>query len=343
MKHFLFAFLFCFTSPVFCQTNLPFNILFWNVENLFDCKHDSLKNDTDFLPESLKHWNTYKYRNKLTAIAKGVVAAGEWSSPAIIGLCEVENDSVLYDLTQKTNLRNIGYRYVVTQSEDARGIDVALLYLPEYFRLTKHESLKVGKLKIGNRLTRDILHVEGVLLTSDTLDLFVAHFPSRFGGRKYSEPNRIQVAKVLRNAVDSLFSIREKANIVIMGDFNDYPDNRCVTEILNATAPTKEISKHQLYHLLARKREKYTWGTYKYKNEWGVLDHFIVSGNLLDHTQDFYTSEQQTDILKLGFLLIEDKKYGGSKPFRTYNGMQYQAGYSDHLPIRSTFTLKLED
>ena len=33
------------------------------------------------------------------------------------------------------------------------------------------------------------------------------------------------------------------------------------------------------------------------------------------------------------FLLEEEKRYGGYRPRRTYNGYRYQPGYSDHLPL----------
>ena len=341
MKNILLIFFMFSCSLLQGQTELKMNILFWNVENLFDSKHDSLKNDIDFLPQSLKHWTFKKYRKKLQSIAKGIATAGEWLPPALVGLCEVENDSVIFDLTQRTNLNALGYKYIVTNSKDTRGIDVALLYQPEHFKLIYTQNISVGMLKKGNRPTRDILHATGLVISGDTLDLFIAHLPSRFGGQKASEPNRIQASSILKQHIDSILIIRKEPHIIIMGDFNDYPQNKSVKDVLKAQSPNTIIQKGQLYHLLARKRTKYNWGTYKYKNEWGILDHFIVSGSLLDSTKTCFTSEEKTKIVKSPFLLIKDLKYGGYKPFRTYNGMHYQGGYSDHLPIISTFTLKL--
>ena len=61
----------------------------------------------------------------------------EMDTPALVALCEVENDSVLRDLTRYSVLREAGYRYVITHSPDERGINVALLYqrgiLTNYF------------------------------------------------------------------------------------------------------------------------------------------------------------------------------------------------------------------
>lgn len=330
------------TTKIVAQTTQPFPILFWNVENLFDCKHDSLKNDYDFLPESLKHWTEYRYKNKLKKISKTIIASSQWVPPAIIGLCEIENDTVIAHLTEKSLLRNLGYKYICTESKDSRGIDVTLIYQPERFKLINYKAINVGRLPNG-RLTRDILHAEGITLSGDTLDIYVAHFPSRFGGQRKSEPNRMHVAEVLRKEIDKIqFSKKGTAKIIVMGDFNDYPQNRCVQEVIKAVAPQKQHINTNLYHLLAKPRRKKEWGTYKYKNEWGVLDHFIVNGNLLNKDATFFTSEEQTEILRIPFLLIKDEKYGGLKPFRTYNGMHYLNGYSDHLPIISTFTEVLD-
>lgn len=320
------------------QTTQPFPILFWNVENLFDCQHDSLKNDYDFLPESLKHWTEFRYKNKLKKISKTIIASSNWNPPAIIGLCEIENDTVIKHLTQHSLLRNLNYKYICTESKDSRGIDVSLIYQPERFKLIYHEAISVGRLP-NNRVTRDLLHAEGVTISGDTLDLFVVHFPSRFGGQKKSEPNRIHVATALMKSINKIQQKKnEKANIIIMGDFNDYPTNKCVVSVLKAKAPNHKNLPTDLCHLLATPRTSKEWGTYKYKNEWGVLDHFIVNAKLLNSKSTFYTSEEKTTILRLPFLLTKDEKYGGLKPFRTYNGMHYLNGYSDHLPILSTFT-----
>ena len=327
--------------PIYCcygQNHATFNVLFWNTENLFDCKHDSLKNDTDFLPTSLKRWNSYKYWQKLKALSKGIIATGQWNPPSLVGLCEVENDSVLFDLTQRTPLRNLGYKYLITNSKDFRGIDVALLYQPEFFRLITHRAISVGLLPVGHRPSRDLLHVTGKVWSGDTLDIFVVHLPSRYGGQKHSEPNRIHVAQILKNHVDTLWHTRTNPLVLIMGDFNDYPSNNSIYTTLGAKEPSLPYQAQQLYNLVARKRKK-NWGTYKFKAHWGVLDQFIVSGNLLDSLSNCYTSEETTQIITYPFLLIEDKKFGGYKPFRTYNGMKYQGGYSDHLPVLSSFTI----
>ena len=147
----------------------------------------------------------------------------------------------------------------------------------------------------------------------------------------------------MKHAIDSLYTIRQHPQIVLLGDFNDYPENKSVKEMLEAAAPsTLQDSLHpqKLYHLLARKtKTRKHFGSYKYQGEWGLLDHIIVSGTLLQEHAPLYTEEAKADVFCLPFLLTRDKKYGGQQPFRTYYGMKYQGGYSDHLPVYAEFRL----
>ena len=300
------------------KDTLTFRIVSYNVENLFDSRHDTLKNDYEFLPDATRHWNYSKYRKKLDNIARVIIATGGWTPPALVALCEVENDSVMRDLTRYSALREADYRYVMTQSPDKRGIDVALLYQRN-------------------------LHVSGLVLNRDTLDVLVAHFPSRSGGARESEPYRLLAARKVKHAIDSLYTIRRHPQIVLLGDFNDYPENKSVKEVLEAAAPSTlqdSLRPQKLYHLLARKtKTRKHFGSYKYQGEWGLLDHIIVSGTLLQEHAPLYTEEAKADVFCLPFLLTRDKKYGGQQPFRTYYGMKYQGGYSDHLPVYAEFRL----
>lgn len=325
------------------KDTLTFRIASYNVENLFDCRHDTLKNDHEFLPDAVRHWNYSKYRKKLDNIARVLIATGGWTPPALVALCEVENDSVMRDLTRYSALREADYRYVMTQSPDERGIDVALLYQRSLFKLLSYQSLHVDSPRKNSRPTRDILHVSGLLLNRDTLDVFVAHFPSRSGGAKESEPYRLYAARRMKRAIDSLYLVRRHPQVILLGDFNDYPDNKSVRQVLQADVPPASpdsLFPRKLYHLLAGKaKSSKHFGSYKYQGEWGLIDHIILSGTLLQKHSPLYTDETKAGILCLPFLLTEDKKYGGKQPFRTYYGMKYQAGYSDHLPVWAEFRI----
>lgn len=348
----LFYFLLTFTTKGGTQTPLvtispsdtlpPFRIVCWNVENLFDIHHDTLKEDREFLPTSLRHWNYQRYQKKLADIACVIVATGGWTAPALIGLCEVENDQVLKDLTRFSPLKNLGYQYTMTHSPDIRGINVALLYQPGDFKLVSYQSIPVGMPPGQVRPTRDILHVCGVIPTKDSLDVFVCHFPSRAGGAKASEPYRLWVARKLRSLADSIFDTRTHPQVIIMGDFNDSPFDKAITDILEAVAPpTSHPSPDRLYHLLARKaKSTEKSASYKYHGKWELLDHLIVSGTLLRPAGKFYTDERHAGVVRHPFLLEEDKVYGGVQPFRTYKGMKYQGGISDHLPVYVDFMMK---
>ena len=330
---------FPYLHPPLAKEKIPFRVVSWNIENLFDTHHDSLKNDHEFLPDAIRHWNYGRYKKKLTDIARVITAFGEWNPPALVGLCEVENDTVLRDLTRRSPLKELDYRYVMTNSPDLRGIDVALLYQRDLFKLLSSRSVPISPFN-QHRPTRDLLHVSGLLLTGDTLDIFVCHLPSRSGGAKESEPYRLHAAHTLRTEVDSILNARLHPQVIIMGDFNDYPTNKSIRKILEAEAPSADApSPLKLYHLLARKAKAKDFGSYKYRGKWGLLDHLIVSGNLLNQSGSFFTNEEKAKVCILPFLLIEDSKYGGKEPFRTYKGMKYQGGISDHLPVYTDFEL----
>lgn len=337
----LFLFVLCLlTASLQAQDNSLFRVMSWNVENLFDTRHDSLKNDREFLPDALRHWHYGRYKKKLDNVARVIIAVGEWTPPALVGFCEVENDSVLRDLTRYSSLKEQGYRYVMTNSPDERGIDVALLYQRDRFKLLTHRSIRISTFSKQNRPTRDILHASGLLLTGDTLDVLVCHLPSRSGGARESEPYRLFVAGKLKVQADSLIAARRHPKLIIMGDFNDYPTNQSIARVLEAVAPPQSPIPNKLYHLFARKALRRDFGSYKYQGEWGLLDHLIVSGTLLDASANFFTDESKAEVSHLPFLLTKDEKYGGLQPFRTYYGMKYQGGYSDHLPVYTDFILR---
>jgi Endonuclease/Exonuclease/phosphatase family. len=243
----LFVALLLYCVQAFSQNG--FRVMFYNVENLFDCRHDSLKNDYEFLPNSMHAWHYGRYKQKLNNISKVVTAVGEWNPPVLVGFCEVENDSVLTNLVKYSPLKEFGYRYLITHSPDERGIDVALLYQRSSFRLIDHDSIRIVFPDNPMKHTRDILHVTGQIMNGDSLDVFVCHFPSRTGGEKESEPNRMFAASLLKHYTDSLFTVRTHPNIIIMGDFNDYPSNKSISEVLNAKAPSASPEDKKLYNL----------------------------------------------------------------------------------------------
>ena len=284
-----------------------------NCENLFDCHHDSLKQDTEWLPASVRKWTPDRYWRKVNNIGQEIISCSPESLPDLVALVEVENDSVLRDLTRRSLLRNAGYEYLMTESPDLRGIDVALLYQPFFFRPVCYDYLDVTPLE-DMRPTRDILYVQGEIISGDTLHVFVVHAPSRFGGEKATRPNRRIVMERLVGAIQLLPA---DAKVIVAGDFNDYADSPSL--LFLEEHGLQNVTKGVVGTHGAK-------GTYRYEGRWESIDHVLVSSALRD-------SVAQTYINDAPFLLEEDKKYGGVKPFRTYNGMRYQRGFSDHLPL----------
>lgn len=287
-----------------------------NCENLFDCQDDSLKQDEEYLPEATRHWTSRRYWRKLNNTAQELLSTCDDGIPDLIALCEVENDSVVNALVHRSLLRNAGYEYLMTQSPDIRGIDVALLYNPAAFAPISSYSLRVQPIA-GMRPTRDILYVSGRTLGGDTLHVFVVHAPSRYGGERHSRPFRLAVADRLCKSIDSLQAVSPDAHILVAGDFNDGADSPAL----------RRIGQHRLRNLTKDARGQHgVRGTYRYKGEWESIDHVLGSRSIYNKVDTVYIHAHQ-------FLLEEERLYGGYRPRRTYNGMRYQPGYSDHLPL----------
>ncbi len=321
-----------------CNNNLSaqeqYRIVSYNVENLFDYKNDSTTNDDEFTPQGQRAWNYEKYQKKLSRISKVIAAIGEGQPPFAIGLCEIENEKVLTDLTRYSPLKMLNYQFVHFESPDRRGIDTGLLYQRTLFRPFHSEPIAVRFKNYPNSTTRDILYVAGLFCGTDTLHIFVCHFPSRLGGELQSESKRCDAATTLKAKTDSISTSSPNAKIVIMGDFNDYPNNKSMSEILKARMPEEgEIIPSELYNLTKRLDENPNIGTHKHQAEWGILDQIIVSGALLVTENGLSTTPISAKIFSADFLLENDEKYLNKKPFRTYVGFKYNDGFSDHLPI----------
>lgn len=281
----------------------------WNVENLFDTVHDEGFRDEEFLPAGERRWTPRRYRLKLADVARGIaaVAEGDGRIADIVALCEVENDSVMTALVRRSPLRTLAYDYVITQSLDRRGIDVALLYQPARFRLLGSRSIRIPTAGHGLSPTRDILYARGLTFTrrgTDTLHVFAVHLPSRVGGTEGDRKRRL-AAETLWAAIDSL---PREAHIVLMGDFNAGSDDRIFrrSPLRCTDDPDGE-------------------GTYAFRGLWQWLDHILVSETVET------TTPART--LRLPWMVEKNMTYGGDMPRRTFRGPTYHGGVSDHLPL----------
>lgn len=304
--------------------------MFYNVENLFDPFNDSLKRDDEFTPEGARHWNWGKFQTKLSQIYKTVLSLGNPLPPAIIGLCEVENRFVLNQLVYKTPFSKMDYRIVHEESPDRRGIDVALLFDPKRAKLLGHEAINVFFPFAPDTRTRDILYSKLLVFEEDTIHVFVNHWPSRWGGQMATDPKRKHVANILKHKTDSIFQIDSSANIIIMGDFNDEPYDESLYNNLYAR---NIADSGLLINLMLSLSHSKSVGTHKYQDHWGILDQIIISKSLILPPNQIIVKNSTARIFNASFLMEDDIKFMGEKPYRTFIGFKYYGGYSDHLPV----------
>jgi len=287
-------------------------IVEYNCENMFDCRHDVGKSDEEYLGGAPRYWSWGRYHRKLNAIGRSILAT-DVRLPGLVVLCEVENDSVVRDLCRRSLLRAAGYDYLVTSSPDVRGIDVAVLWQPSDLRPICYDEVELP-VPSGSRPTRNLLHVVFLDASLDTLHLIALHAPSRLGGRRSTRLRR-RLAECVEQIVRSA---GPSARFIVAGDFNDPPGG----------AMLRYLADH--CHLVSSTRDALgshgARGTYRYRGKWQRIDHILLSPSLSSRLLS-------ARIADTPFLLERDTRYGGVKPFRTYNGARYQKGVSDHLPL----------
>ncbi len=333
MKQLLFYLLFSLQLSAQTQRYKACVIAFYNLENFYDTIRNPLINDEDFTPAGAKKYNSAIYLDKLEHMATVIAQIGKEyvpNGPALLGIAEIENDTVLSDLIRHPLLLSKKYRIIHYDSPDPRGIDVALLYqpavfLPEYAR-------PIPVMIPGNSkqafYTRDILYVKGFLAGEKT-HVYINHWPSRRGGEERSAPAREAAALACRKHIDSVLQTDPAARIIVMGDLNDDPDSPSVFNSLNAKADTKHPSPGQLYNPWF---EHFRNGNGSLANQdaWGLFDQILLSRNwLLPSVNGFWF--HKAHVFNPGFLKENTGRYKGY-PMRTWNGNQYRGGYSDHFP-----------
>lgn len=300
---------------------------FYNVENLFDTINDPKTKDEDFLPESDKKWTGERYQDKLEKLATVLTHPSE-NNPLFVGFAEIENRMVVLDLMKTGRLAETKYRVVHYDAPDVRGIDVAFAYDHERFMVQYEEAIDLSIVGEPDYKTRDILYVKGLLKDSLDLHVFVNHWSSRRGGAEASEYKRINAAKALLYKTDSIRNVDADAKIIIMGDFNDYPNNNSIIKTLGAGLASNATN---FVNLMLPMHEA-GQGTYNYRGDWGMLDQFIVSHSLVDPKEGLHIQESRAYI-------VNDDKFmhffdsGEKTPNKTYGGPNYHGGYSDHLAI----------
>lgn len=302
-----------------------FTIAFYNTENLFDIYNDRTKNDRDYLPNSERRWTKKRYQNKIQKLGLAISKIGEVEtekSPSIIGLAEVENGKVLRDLLNSEHLKDIPYDFVHFNSKDERGMDVALLYNKTDFTVTHSEifSLVFDRPEGGDDFTRDVLLVTGTL-KGETISILVNHWASRREGTKLSESKRLLTSEKVGTIIQKLKHDQPEAKIIVMGDFNDDPNCKSITQL---------TENNQLFNPMNTLRS-YNRGSLVHHLRWHLFDQIMISTNFFKPDGD-HLEFDEANIFDPEFLKEYKGKYKGT-PFRTYAGEKHKGGYSDHFPV----------
>lgn len=306
-------------------------VAFYNLENFFNPEDNPDTNDDDFTPAGSHRYTEEIFQQKAKNMAKVIAQLGMEHTPdgaALIGVCEIEDDRVLKVLLSQSALKQRNYRYIRFDGPDRRGINVALIYNPKYFKLLSAKPITVNLKYAGGGLTRDVLFVKGIL-QGDTVFVLVNHWPSRSGGEAASAPKRAAAAEVNRQAVEQILAQNADAKIILMGDLNDDPVSSSVLKILGATGNKAKVMKGILYNPWTQFYEQGI-GTLGHNDKWNLFDQIIISAawlsNNTGHWQYYKSSVFDKDFLRNSF-----GRYKGY-PYRSYNGNKWINGYSDHFP-----------
>jgi hypothetical protein len=329
--------IFIFEKNIYAQSN-QYNVVcvaFYNLENLFDTINDPKIRDDDFTPDGNMVWTSEKYVKKLNNLSEVIELIGKDftpDGPAVLGVSEIENRKVLEDLVQHEKIRNRNYQIIHYDSPDFRGIDVGLIYNPKYFRQLESRTIGVNLTKLDGKplISRDVLYVKGIL-DGDTTHIMVNHWPSRRGGEAATRPLRNGCALVNRKISDSLLLDNPNAKIIIMGDFNDNPNNESILEILSAKGKKKKVSTNDLFNPFSEKFNKGI-GTLAYQDAWSLFDQIVFSSAYINKSHKKGYNFFKSGIYNRPFLQQKTGRFKGY-PLRTFDGDSFINGYSDHFPV----------
>jgi len=305
-------------------------IVFYNVENLFDTFNDKLLLGNDeFSLEGSKLWDDERYQMKLNRLAEALLLING-ATPLVFGMAEIENRKVVEDLIKTDLLAHRNYKIVHFDSEDRRGMDCAFVYDAGFIQAELERKLIIEVADEPYFRTRDIIYVKARLANQHVVHFFVNHWPSRREGTSESESRRKAAATTLRTEIDKILHTDKEANIIVMGDFNDTPENFSIRNILRAKGQ-HEQTPGDLINLLIEEQIN-GQGTTVHQREWDVFDQLIVSQGLLQGQSGLEIAGHNAFIARNKKLVFTFSD-GGQKPSATYGGDTYHGGYSDHLPV----------
>lgn len=334
MKYLLFLFFLPIAS--YCQQKQDYKVAivaFYNCENFYDTVHNPMVNDIDFTPTGSYRYNTAIYTDKVKKLSTVISQIGidiNRDGAALLGVAEIENDTVLYDLIHSPLLIKRNYKLVHYDSRDPRGVDVAFIYNPKYFVVMDSKPLFVqlpGKSKYA-RYTRDVLWVKGKL-DGEIIHILVNHWPSRLGGQARSESGRAAAAAVCKVQIAEIAKTEPSAKVIIMGDLNDDPTSPSVTKVLKAKGRIENVKEGDIYNPWTELYNRGI-GTLAYQDSWSLFDQIMLTYPWISKQQDGFFYYKQY-VFNKEFMIENTGNYKGY-PMRTWSGFTYRGGYSDHFP-----------
>ena len=344
----ILSFLLLVTIATYAQeTKTKYYVVgFYNLENLFDTYDDPAKNDAEFLPEGKNQWTDVKYRKKLHNMATVIKSMAETNGRfhSILGVSEIENRLVLEDLVSQPEIAAANYQIVHYDSPDVRGVDVGLLYRPDHFKLLGSESIPFdfhsGKIEFAmdgpdreRFKTRDILMAYG-LLDGEEFAFYVAHLPSRIGGKGWDLRSR--GAEIIYEHACRMMDEHPGIKIVVMGDMNDNPTDVSMTEYLHGKETPEEVGKRDFFSPFISML-KAGYGSLAYQGTWNIYDIILVNETLLNASDEGFRIKPLGKkgfygvVYKKPFMITQRGQYKGT-PFRTFSNGAFIGGYSDHFP-----------
>lgn len=310
-----------------------YGVCFYNLENLFDTINNNGKYDQEFSPSGARQWNGQKYWSKIQNMA---YAISHFTSdvtpmgPAIIGVSEIENITVLQDLVRHDLIKKWRLQVIHHDSPDRRGVDVGLLYNPRLFRVLNVTNATLTIPDNPGFRTRDQMCVTG-LLGGDKVSVIVNHWPSRLGGQEQSSYLREAAAARVMQTVDSLLADDPNQGIIVMGDLNDDPQDKSCAVVMGAKKKMDDVKEpRQFYNPWWATLDKGI-GTLAYRGQWNLFDQIMISKFFLGDRS--HLTYLRHEVMNFDFLKTPEGDYAGY-PLRTYSAGRFLNGYSDHFPTQ---------
>jgi len=311
-------------------------VAFYNVENLFDTINDPNKNDEASPIMEFKGNRSKIYWDKIENMGKVISKIGldeAKTSPAIIGISEVENREVIEDLINSSYLKDKNYGIIHYNSPDERSIDVAFLYQKKYFKPLSHKSyeLKLFRSNGERDYTRDQLLVSGYL-DDELIHVIVSHWPSRSGGEARSRSKREAAAALNAEIIKEIQGKYENAKIFTMGDLNDDPTNSSIKKVLKAKGKKSEVNNGDIFNPMEGMYRR-GLNTLGYRDNINLFDQILITSPLLAKDKNYKDYKMfKANIYNPRYLTNKKGRYKGY-PFRSWSYGNFTGGYSDHYPV----------